>query len=1546
MILFVMKEIYFRFSIKILLLLFLSAINLNVIASTYYVSSSTGDDNRSLTDAQNLATPWKTLAKVSAISGSLQPGDQVLFKAGDVFTGVLTVSASGSAGNPIVFGAYGQGAVPEITGFATLSNWQQKGSGIWETTVNGGLSYMNTVTMNGVARACGRYPNASAANQGYLYYDSYNGNTSITDSKLVSQPDWNGGQVVIRKTRWILDRNQITSKSGNTINYTSQSGYGAAQGYGYFIQNHPSTLDTIGEWYYQPSGQKLGIYTGALSPSSYQIKAGVTETLVQIANQNNITFSNLNFTGATLSAFEINSSQGIRVSNCNILFSGKNAIDANSTDGLTVENTVIAHTGNIACNVNNCTNAVLRNNQVKSTGVFAGMGDGGDGTYEAVTVSGNNNLIEGNTIDSTGYIPINFGGNNITIRNNLVSNFTMVKDDGGGIYTWNNGYNPPTNYSRAITGNTVLNGKGAGGGTDHPNQFFAHGIYIDDNAGQVEISSNTVANCASLGVYIHNAHDITIKQNNLYNNATQLYMEHDNIAANSPIYNCVVTGNLLFAKQASQLCAEYKTKDNDIANFGTFDNNYYYRPQDNDLVIGVLQQVNGVYSYNLLSVDSWKALYGKDANAIKSSHAIPVYTVSKVDAATQVANGTFDSNINGLYAYASAGNCSTNWDSGTLDGGALKVSFSSTTSSSNYGSVIIGIGAVTAGKQYRLKYSMLGGNTYKTITAYLRQSAGSYSDLSARKAATITNTRLEKEFLFTASTNEGNASLVFDVPEQSSALYLDNIKLEQVEATAVNADNYTSFFDNTTSSAKTYGTNGQSYDAAGKSYASSINVAAFSSAVLVMDTASTTSSAAAVISPAINCSATGTILREEWDNVGGTSISNIPLQTKPTSTSQLTSFEGPLNVADNYGSRIRGYICPPQTGSYTFWIASDDAGELWLSTDDNPANKTRIANVDSWTNYREWNKFSSQKSAAITLQADKKYYIEALQKEGGGGDNLSVQWQLPDATMETPIAGSHLSPYVDTATTTTVAVATGTGSITRDEWDNVGGTNIADIPLQTAPTSTAAINAFEGPLNIADNYASRIRGYVFPPQTGNYTFWIATDDAGELWLSTDDNPANKTRIANVDGWTNFREWGKYSSQQSATITLQAGKKYYIEALQKEGGGGDNLSVQWKLPDGTMETPIAGIHLSPYTAVTADQTISFAALPSKTNGDAPFALSATASSGLAVSFRIVSGPATISGSTVTITGAGTVAIEASQPGNAVFNAAKTVSQSFVVMPAANTCSATGTILREEWDNVPGNNLSDFSFQTAPSSTSQVATFEGPVNIGVSYASRIRGYICAPKTGNYTFWIAADDAAELWLSTDDNPNNKVRLASLLSWTNFREWNKFSSQQSVAIALQAGKKYYVEAIQKQGGGGDNLSVQWQLPDGTMETPISGSHLSPYVVGQVGTSSLNARVGMPVAVTTNDALAATAKIGLFVFPNPVSQQTNVEFTLPDDGQTDVALFNTKGQLMGKLFSSATQANVKSSFTLSAAQLNNGVYILHLQSGKNSLTKKVIVLK
>jgi hypothetical protein len=85
---------------------------------------------------------------------------------------------------------------------------------------------------------------------------------------------------------------------------------------------------------------------------------------------------------------------------------------------------------------------------------------------------------------------------------------------------------------------------------------------------------------------------------------------------------------------------------------------------------------------------------------------------------------------------------------------------------------------------------------------------------------------------------------------------------------------------------------------------------------------------------------------------------------------------------------------------------------------------------------------------------------------------------------------------------------------------------------------------------------------------------------------------------------------------------------------------------------------------------AGQTISFPPIPGHTVGDAPFIVTATASSGLPVSFTILSGPATISGNTITLTGAvGTVVVQASQSGDGNFDPAPNVTQSFTVAYAA-------------------------------------------------------------------------------------------------------------------------------------------------------------------------------------------------------------------------------------------------------------------------------------
>ena len=100
------------------------------------------------------------------------------------------------------------------------------------------------------------------------------------------------------------------------------------------------------------------------------------------------------------------------------------------------------------------------------------------------------------------------------------------------------------------------------------------------------------------------------------------------------------------------------------------------------------------------------------------------------------------------------------------------------------------------------------------------------------------------------------------------------------------------------------------------------------------------------------------------------------------------------------------------SGLYVFWISSDDQGELKLSMDEDPAHAKTIASAQEWCGEREYTKFPTQQSQPIELKAGRRYYIEALQKQGGGGDHVSVAWRLPTGAEEKPIPGSRLSPFI------------------------------------------------------------------------------------------------------------------------------------------------------------------------------------------------------------------------------------------------------------------------------------------------------------------------------------------------------------------------------------------------------------------------------------------------------------------------------------------------------------------------------------------------------
>ncbi len=146
--------------------------------------------------------------------------------------------------------------------------------------------------------------------------------------------------------------------------------------------------------------------------------------------------------------------------------------------------------------------------------------------------------------------------------------------------------------------------------------------------------------------------------------------------------------------------------------------------------------------------------------------------------------------------------------------------------------------------------------------------------------------------------------------------------------------------------------------------------------------------------------------------------------------------------------------------------------------------------------------------------------------------------------------------------------------VLREWWLRITGTSVhdADKYYGSKPDGQECLTCFEGPTNWADNYASCLSALLLPSQSGAYTFWIASSDQSELWLSSDANRANVMRIAAVTGSTAPRQWDLEPGQQSAPIMLKAGQQYFILALHKAGTGNDNIAVAWKgpgVPDRTV-----------------------------------------------------------------------------------------------------------------------------------------------------------------------------------------------------------------------------------------------------------------------------------------------------------------------------------------------------------------------------------------
>lgn len=171
----------------------------------------------------------------------------------------------------------------------------------------------------------------------------------------------------------------------------------------------------------------------------------------------------------------------------------------------------------------------------------------------------------------------------------------------------------------------------------------------------------------------------------------------------------------------------------------------------------------------------------------------------------------------------------------------------------------------------------------------------------------------------------------------------------------------------------------------------------------------------------------GSVLREFWTGISGTTVASLTgspnYPDQPSGTTYPTSIRGPVNYDNNYGTRMRGYIIAPSTGTFTFNTTSDDNSIFYLSPNADPALKQPLCTVAGYTGDTETGKYPTQQSGPVTLQAGVWYYFEFLQKDGSGGDNMTLRWTQPGNTVLTEVGAPNIARWVDCAPNMSLRVA-------------------------------------------------------------------------------------------------------------------------------------------------------------------------------------------------------------------------------------------------------------------------------------------------------------------------------------------------------------------------------------------------------------------------------------------------------------------------------------------------------------------------------------------
>ena len=530
--------------------------------------------------------------------------------------------------------------------------------------------------------------------------------------------------------------------------------------------------------------------------------------------------------------------------------------------------------------------------------------------------------------------------------------------------------------------------------------------------------------------------------------------------------------------------------------------------------------------------------------------------------------------------------------------------------------------------------------------------------------------------------------------------------------------------------------------------------------------------------------------------------------------------------ADSFTVRWSGQVQPQFTEEYTFVVWADDGATLKINGVVQDLKMLPAANTSGSTYTYD----STTGNAVITyagsiLKPDSIVVGESVRLDPSSG-NLA----LAGGSTYTydSVSGNAVINYSNLTNVTPGSFAVGESVEVDPTSGSVNLGQLAyDITAATNTTFTVNIGAGlfpsgSGSITVSDNLNRVVTAVTATSFTVNFGAGEYVTGAGNMSFDF----VNKS----------LKDWSSNGNERFVRLPMNGGVRYDIELDYWENGGSSRCRLYWFSPSQPKQI-IPSERLYPASVSAPAEPLVETEAVALVGG--AFSYLVQGSNGSSVS---VSGlPAWLSYNGGVISGTPPAGAAGLYQIMLTFTNAAGTSQSLINLRVEDS---GGGIVHESWSGLSGSSVATLPISTPPAAFTNLSSLAAPTDFGDGYGARIRGYITAPVTGNYYFWIAASNAAELWISNDMEPVNSIKRAQVSGGTASQEWNKAGEtrQKSPWLALDAGKRYYFEILHNAGtGAGDNLAVGWLKPGQTGAVPseiVPGHVLTPYVTPPPGST------------------------------------------------------------------------------------------------------------